>query len=113
MQRIGKKIRVFRELAGVRQGELAKRVGVSPNYISLVENGRREPSLKFLKRLAHEFDLPISVLLWSEIDTENIKDSELAKILESMNQLFWEIIKSKLKVDNGSLSKKEAVEQHR
>lgn len=106
MQEIGKQIRIFRNIAGVRQGELAKRIGVSPNYISLVENGRREPSLKFLKRLSEEFDLPLSVLFWSDFETENIEEPKLVKIFESMNQLYWEVIRAKLKNDNGSSFKK-------
>lgn len=105
LKNIGKTIKVMRELSGLRQGQLAKRVAVSSNYISLVENQRREPSLKFLKKVADELNLPISVFFWEDVaksDTDNGREGDAA---QEINRLFWDLVSSRLegfKKDNGT-----------
>ena len=48
----------------MRQKDLAKKVGIQPHYLSLVEAGKREPSLAVLRKIAHELDVPVSLLFW-------------------------------------------------
>lgn len=45
-------IRVMRELAGIKQVELAKRAGVSPSMMNKIEMGARKPSLAATVRIA-------------------------------------------------------------
>lgn len=96
MKEIGRKVRVFRQLAGLRQKELASRVGVSDNYVSLVENLRREPSLKFIGKVADELDLPIAAFFWNDLSTDTFKDEKLKATAATINDLYWQIIKTKL-----------------
>ena len=57
-------LRRARERQRLSLGELAGAAGVAVGYLSLVENGRREPSLAFLRRVGHIVDLePVVVLL--------------------------------------------------
>lgn len=63
---IGKTIRILRAAHDLSQGKLARAVGVSPGYLSLVESEKREPSLGFLERVAAHFRLPVAYLLLSE-----------------------------------------------
>jgi transcriptional regulator with XRE-family HTH domain len=60
---IGKAIRVVREARNQRLGEVAKNAGVSVPFLSLVENGEREPSLDVVVRLSMALKLPVDVLL--------------------------------------------------
>lgn len=64
---IGKTIKFLRTAKGLKQSDLAERVKVSTNYISLIENNKREPSLSFLKELASNLDIPVS-MLFLELD---------------------------------------------
>lgn len=64
---IGKTIKFLRVAKGLKQSDLAERAKVSTNYISLIENDKREPSLSFLKELASNLDIPVS-LLFLELD---------------------------------------------
>lgn len=64
---IGKTIKFLRVAKGLKQSDLAERAKVSTNYISLIENNKREPSLSFLKVLASNLDIPVS-LLFLELD---------------------------------------------
>lgn len=60
---IGSNIRSLRERKGLTQCELAERVGVTQVFISCCENGRKEPSLQFCKKLAAVFGCPISAIV--------------------------------------------------
>jgi Zn-dependent peptidase ImmA (M78 family)/DNA-binding XRE family transcriptional regulator len=51
-QIVGRKIRKIREAMGLTQEELAKSVGLSSEFISLLELGRRTPSLESLSRIS-------------------------------------------------------------
>lgn len=45
-------VRVWRELRGMDQGELAKAAGISPAFLSQIEGGVREGKVATLKALA-------------------------------------------------------------
>jgi transcriptional regulator with XRE-family HTH domain len=54
---------MLRTAKKVSQGDLARQLDVSPGYLSLVEQDKREPSLGFLGRVGEYFDLPVGFLL--------------------------------------------------
>lgn len=47
---------------GQTQEEAADRLGVSQEYLSMLEKGRRTPSPKLARKLMHEYGLPATVL---------------------------------------------------
>jgi transcriptional regulator with XRE-family HTH domain len=49
---LGMRIAFLREQRGLSQLELAIRAGVSKSYVSDLENGRRNPSIKVLQKVA-------------------------------------------------------------
>lgn len=48
---LGKGIRDLRERAGMTIDEVAREAGVSPTYLSNVENGKREPRSEWVGRV--------------------------------------------------------------
>lgn len=48
---------------GMTQCEAASMLGVTQHYISMLENGRREPSVALLVSLADACDVRLSVLI--------------------------------------------------
>ena len=54
-----KKIRTEKELS---QEDMARDLGVSSNYISLMENGRKKPGMSFLKKLSKKYSIPLILL---------------------------------------------------
>ena len=60
---LGMRIAILRISNGWSQAELARRIGVSTSAIGMYEQGRREPSLDLLVRLAQELGVTTDYLL--------------------------------------------------
>jgi len=56
-------IRNRRNVLGLSQEELAERSGLDRTYVSGVERGTRNPTLRVLQRLAHGLNSELDVLL--------------------------------------------------
>lgn len=93
---LGKIIKLLRTSAGLKQEELAERLHVSSNYISLIENNKREPSLSFLRELANELGVPLG-LLFLEIDKAKFADApERNELLMRLRDLLFDIERIRL-----------------
>ena len=66
---VGMKIRKLREEMGLTQEDLAKSVGLSSEFISLLELGRRSPSLESLSRIAKFLDKEISFFILEKTES--------------------------------------------
>jgi transcriptional regulator with XRE-family HTH domain len=62
-KQFGEKVRNERTKAGLSQEKLALSTGLDRTYISGIERGRRNPSLKNIGRIANALKLSISELL--------------------------------------------------
>lgn len=51
--KIGEKIKTIRLSKGIKQIELAKMAGISNTYLSDIEKGRTNPSIKTLAKIVH------------------------------------------------------------
>ena len=63
-QQIGRVLKLARVAAGVSQIDFARQVGVTANYLSLIERGHREPSLTLLRAVARHLRIPLREYLW-------------------------------------------------
>lgn len=68
---IGRRIRIARSENNLTQGELAKRMGVSPSFVGHLERGTRQASLETLVSLANELDLSVDYLLAASLKNSN------------------------------------------
>lgn len=99
---LGKATKMMRTASGLRQNEVASRLGVTANYISLVENGRREPSVSFLRELARVFNVPVGLFfLWEETKNRSSKKGvgQLRDILAQLETMY--IFANRQKVRKG------------
>src|SRR5437879_5137229 len=86
----GKALRLARALAGLQQQELAQVAGIDASYISLIEQGKRTPSLKLINKLSHAIGIPphlFTFLAMEREDTEFLEPTELKSIGESLTKL--------------------------
>ena len=58
----GARIRERRRLAGLKQADLAKIVGISPSYLNLIEHDRRRIGGKLLNDLARALGMDLLAL---------------------------------------------------
>ncbi len=63
VQLLGANVRRYRKLAGMSQEELALESGMKRSYVSDLERGTRNPSVRALGRLAAALKVEPSVLL--------------------------------------------------
>lgn len=64
---LGTAIKLIRTSSGLKQKDVAAKLGVTSNYMSLVENGSREPSVSLLKKLAAILGVPVGLFfLWEQ-----------------------------------------------
>jgi transcriptional regulator with XRE-family HTH domain len=66
---IGQKILALRKNCNVKQAVLAEKIGVSQAEISQIENGKTNPSLSSLSRIAGFFGVRTWVLLCENVPT--------------------------------------------
>ena|SRR2546421_9396289 len=64
MVNIGKRLLKIRKAKGLTQGDIMKVSGLKRCYISRVENGFTEPSLRTLERFAESFQMPLHDLVY-------------------------------------------------
>lgn len=67
-KKLGARIVYYRKINGLTQEKLAEEVGISPQYLSRIENGNypKSVSLSTLMRIAEKLNVTISTL------TENV-----------------------------------------
>lgn len=56
-------VKVFREYRNMTQKELAGRVGISPEYVSQIEGGKKQGAVGTLKSIAEALDLDLDDLV--------------------------------------------------
>lgn len=57
-----KAFRIVRAAFGLSQAELAAKMGLSPSQLSLIEAGRRQPSLRVVESLAEAVTIPSALV---------------------------------------------------
>jgi transcriptional regulator with XRE-family HTH domain len=60
---MGKRVRERRQALKITQGQLADKLDVTPQHISLIEQDKASPSLAILPRLAEELGVSVDYLL--------------------------------------------------
>ena len=66
----GLRIRELRKRLHLSNAEFGERIHVTAPYISMIETGRREPSVALLRSIAYEFKVPFEWLLGVNTEEE-------------------------------------------
>jgi len=93
---IGKNVKLLRIAAGLKQKDLAERLGVSPNYLSMVENDKREPSMSLLKDLSRELHIPLGLLFLDVEETTRRLTADERAIYFRIRNLLFEVQKLRM-----------------
>ena len=83
-EKLGQTISRLRSENDITQTELADKIGVDSNYVSMFERGERLPSTFLLLSISDVLDCPLHIIfLRAEGDTSDLY--HLAKILEEVD----------------------------
>ena len=98
MNNIGDRIKQIRTSEGLTQKDFAKRILVSPSYISGVEHGNEVPNEKFMKLVSLEFGISLDWIckgkgeMLNQYYDDSVECS--AKTISSAMAEIWELLNS-------------------
>lgn len=95
----GQTLKMLRVAANLKQGVLAKDLNITPNYLSLIENGKKEPSLTLLKNFSKRMGVSLGYLLWLALEDGNLPEE--MELKHKMDNLLVEIMRKKTKDGDG------------
>jgi transcriptional regulator with XRE-family HTH domain len=75
-----KAIRVARSLADLSQGELADRAEIDRSYLSLIESGKRKPTIETIEKISQALRIPFHLLSLLGSEEEDIQKANPAQI---------------------------------
>lgn len=56
-------LKKLRNIYGLKASEMSTKLGISPSYLSEIENGKKQPSLELLEKYSSVFDIKLSSLI--------------------------------------------------
>lgn len=83
-------IKFYRIKKGFSQSDLAQKIGMSKQAVSMYERGEREPSIETLNKMCELFNVDMDTLCGRSNEKKPI-DDELSKGLEMLIELFKQI----------------------
>lgn len=80
---IGKAIKLCRTQKNMKQSELAELAQISVSYLSLLEQGKRDPSFSMIQNIALALNVPVSILVFLSAEQHELAgiSAELAEKL--------------------------------
>jgi transcriptional regulator with XRE-family HTH domain len=82
---LNKVLKLVRQYHRLDQKTAAKKLGISKSYLSEIETGKKEPTLRIIDLYTVAFDLPSSSLL---LISESLKDGKKKRISEKAIQIL-------------------------
>ncbi len=90
---IGKAIKMCRTQKGMRQSELAALAHISIAYLSLIEQGKRDPNFLVLKDISKGLDVPLSILVFLATDNSEMQ-SLSTELFEKLSITALSLVKA-------------------
>jgi transcriptional regulator with XRE-family HTH domain len=82
-----KAFRVIRAAFGLKQSELAARLSITASQLSLIEAGKRQPSLRVVNALGSAVGIPpalVTLLASSNIEMQSKSDDEVSDLARAL-----------------------------
>lgn len=72
------RLREYRKRCSLTQEELAKKMDVVPDYISMIERGARTPGFLLAKKIADYFDTTVDDIFFDDASNKTFDKEETA-----------------------------------
>lgn len=79
-------IRLCRAAFGLRQTELAEKAHIGASHLSLLESGKRQPSMETIQKLCAAFGVPLDLFMMLAVNREEGTDT--ARLSEALLKLL-------------------------
>ena len=100
VEKIGQRIRQFRESRGMSQSQLQTRSRVSRSYLSRIECGQMTPSIGVLEKMSEAFGVGLNRFFVPEVNGEALLEDpfihELQPFLRQLDWAQWQTILKRL-----------------
>jgi transcriptional regulator with XRE-family HTH domain len=70
----GRAVRIARAIAGLEQRDLARLANLDSSHISLIERGKRNPTVATLEKIAKALEIPYHLLTLLAAETGDLKN---------------------------------------
>ena len=80
----GQRLRQQRKARGMTIEELAEKIGITQNYLGLVERGENLPSMATLIKIVNVLGISSDLLLCDEVRNANYLNGEIASRMEGL-----------------------------
>lgn len=90
---IGKSIKLIRIQKDLKQIELAEKANISVSYLSLLEQGKRDPNLSTLRNIANALNIPLSIIVFLASDNNNEIPEINQEIREKLSYIAQKLIR--------------------
>ena len=110
--KLHEKIKHLRKEQGWSQGEMSEKLGIHGGHVSRLENGKYQPSVEVLKKLANVFEVSVDYLLneSEELEEIQIEDQTLAEKFRLLNALDGKDKEMIIHMINAILTKRKMVD---
>jgi len=101
-QQIGKQIKTIRKAAGNTQEQLAEKAGLSLNYITMIESGKRAPTVETLNKIAYSLKVKLRDLFSTDVQIPVLKKQRTIELTTKEYKQLLTTIKTLKKKTNKS-----------
>ncbi|WP_386691966.1 hypothetical protein O1Q79_01874 [Lonepinella sp. MS14434] len=88
---IGKAIKLCRNQRNLTKLKLAEKAELSVSYITLLEQGKRDPNLSTIEKICTALNIPTSILMFLATDAHE-RDELSTELSEKLSYLAWSLI---------------------
>lgn len=86
-----KAFRIIRAAFGLKQSQLAERMPITASQLSLIESGKRQPSLRVIDSFANAVGIPsalVSLLASAPNDIDKKSDADISDLARALLRLL-------------------------
>lgn len=83
-----KAFRVIRAAYGLQQAELAERMNISASQLSLIEKGKRQPSLRVIGNLGSVTGVPTPLITLLASDPDEVATQDISDLAKALLRLL-------------------------
>ena len=90
---LGKAIKMCRVQKNLKQTELAGLAKISVAYISLLEQGKRDPNFSTLEKISSALDIPLSIMVFLAADPKSELKDLSPELIDKLSLTAFDLIR--------------------